>query len=141
MNGKRKLIAVRTVEGVMHVSAWCVGAFGVHPQVVRGTEGLAGASVSKYSITHLPSGICFHQPFPTRDDAEAAMIEIAALRDDWETSFDPKSVSKEFIASLKAIYRRHGAEPYLPPADGDRRTKLGMQEFAADLNGYRGVRT
>jgi hypothetical protein len=131
MISQQKTISVRTLDGTQRILASCIGAFGVHPQILRD-----GPLPERFSITHLPSGICFRRPFPTHEAAMAAAGEIAGLRDDWTTSFKPTLVDAEFIAALNAIYDRHGALPYLPAPDGEIRAKRARSEFAADLNGF-----
>jgi hypothetical protein len=130
----QRLINLRTIHGFSQVSACCVGEMAAHGQITEG-----GVSADKFSVTHLPSGICFSREFPSLEAAFSAADEINALRDDWAT-FDLKSFvpTNEFKAALQAIYSRHGGI-FLPPADGDRRMKLARQNYTGDLNGYREV--
>ena len=128
---RQKMIEVRTVRGRQQVSAWCIGEIAAHPLIT-----VQGLCPDRWSVTHVPSGICFSPCFPGRSAAVAAAGEISALREDWAT-FDPATVTEEFKASLRTIYNRRGGVLGLPPADGDRRQKLAKQEYATDLNGYR----
>lgn len=126
-------IEIRTINGLMKIAALRGGAFAVHRRVVD--EGIEGVD---WTITHVPSGINVGRYFTHENQALGAASEIAGLRDDWESGFDPRLVTRKFLRLVNEVFRRHGGyEVKTGDEEYDRSLKeRAVQEYAIDLNGY-----
>lgn len=135
MTTTRQTISIRVERGLKSIDAWRDWEFACHKRALD-----HGFSADEWSITHVPSGICFPATLPDRDRAEAAMREIAALRSDWAAFDVTASLTAELKASILAIFVRHGGahRTRRPGPRGDRPGRLGQMRYAPDLNGYRG---
>jgi hypothetical protein len=114
-------IDMRTLAGARRVTAWRRGDWAVHRLVNR----------DGWTISHVPSGQSTALAFGAADQACAAMIEIARLRDDWAVM--RREEFQPLYPTFVAIAARHGgaALPIHPLA-----AALARRDFRPNLNGY-----
>lgn len=124
---ERTEIDIRGYDGIYRVPAYRSGVFAVHQHMQRN-----GLYSMEWGITHVPSGIGMGVYFPTREAAESATLEIAALRD-WETFHPRNDMTPKLKSDVRAIFTRHGGERGERSAIDHERA---IKEFATDLNGY-----
>lgn len=77
-----------------------------------------------WRISHLPSGHVAGKEFPTLEQAAAAMIEIAKLRNDWAV-VQQDDLSARLRAQVIEVVERHGG--FVP---------VGPRPYKVGLNGY-----
>ena len=124
-------ITIRTINGLMEIQAFRYECFAVHPQPLK-----SGPDETKWTVTHVPSGLSFPWYLPTRNDAVTVMRQLLRMRSDW-VAFNPTTESKQFKLAVRDMFAARGG--FRSEDDGlKQRMVIGREQYATDLNGYGG---
>jgi len=123
----RSTIKVQTVAGLQSVACWQKGALAIHPRMMR-----SGPSVSQWSITHMPSGMCFSWIFPAIDAAAAALNDLAQITN-W-AAFDIAQATPAFRQAVARVLAPYGEKTSSNEPGHESRMEIAKKSFRTDLN-------
>lgn len=131
----RRKIEVAVRNGTATVEAYTYGDWGTYQH---------GAIPGAWSLVLLPLGLCLPpdwSTFRTAEQARAAMVEIARLKNSWHL-VRQEDLTKEIGEKMKAICQRRGSIPeresYSCAAEKADEPRIGMSR-PRRLNGYAGL--
>ncbi|MET3481592.1 hypothetical protein [Methylobacterium sp. 1973] len=127
---ERETIVVATHDGPDAIPSWRYRDLACH----NGLGGEAG----RWVITHLPSGLAFTQlgSFEKIEDAAAALVEVALLRNDWP--YIERDDLQRIAEQVRPIFRKHNAKPRLS-RHGGTIYGPGKKVVGRPLNGFDGL--
>lgn len=123
----RETVMIAGHEGPERVPAWRYRDLACH-------KGLGGES-ARWVITHLPSGLAFTVlgSFEKIEDAAAAVVETAMLRNDWP--YIERGDLQRIADQVRPIFERHNAKPRLSRHGGNKYGP-GKKVVGRPLNGF-----
>lgn len=124
---ERETVTLATHDGPEQVTSWRYRDLACH----QGIGGEAG----RWVITHLPSGLCFTQlgSFEKIEDAAAALVETALLRNDWP--YIERDDLRRIAEQVGPIFVKHNAKPRLSRYGGNKYGP-GNKVVGRPLNGF-----